>query len=183
MAISATIYRVNFDLSDIDRNVYTQLEFRIAQHPSESSERLMARIIAYGLFYEDGLEFGRGISSADEPALWIRTLTGEIVHWIDLGAPSADRIHLASKKAPKVSIVTYKGMDALSREIGKKKIHRGDEIDVLELDPKVMLQLGEALSRTTQLSLVHAEGDLNISLNDLNVATTVTHCRLPGHEA
>jgi uncharacterized protein YaeQ len=181
MAISATIYRVNLDLSDIDRNVYQQLEFRIAQHPSESSERLMARIIAYGLFYEEGLEFGRGISSADEPALWVRTLTGEILHWIDVGAPSADRIHLASKKAPKVSIITYRGSDALSREIGKKKIHRGEEIDVLELDPRVMLQLGEALARTTQLGLVHSEGELNLTLNDLNVTTTVTHARLPGH--
>ena len=47
MALTATIFNFDIDLSDTDRNVYETLALRVAQHPSESDEYLIARLLAY----------------------------------------------------------------------------------------------------------------------------------------
>ena len=47
MALTATIYNFDIDLSDSDRGVYETLALRVAQHPSESDEYLIARVLAY----------------------------------------------------------------------------------------------------------------------------------------
>ena len=95
MALSSTLYRLRIELSDVDRGVYESLDLRVARHPSEGADRLVARVLAYALLYEPGLEFGKGLSDADEPALSTHDLTGQLTHWIDVGTPSADRIHIA----------------------------------------------------------------------------------------
>ena len=56
MALTATIYHFEIDLSDVDRSVYQLLDLRLAQHPSESMRFMLARAIAYCLFYDEGIE-------------------------------------------------------------------------------------------------------------------------------
>ncbi|HBM44304.1 MAG TPA: hypothetical protein DD373_11515, partial [Halomonas sp.] len=82
MALSATPYKVDVNLTDLDRNVYETLRFTVARHPSETEERLCARLIAYILWYSESLAFGRGLSNVDEPALWEKSLDGRVLHWI-----------------------------------------------------------------------------------------------------
>src|SRR5690606_29083397 len=134
VARSATVYRLNLELSDVDRGLYETLDFRVAQHPSEGEDRLVARILAYALLYEERLEFGRGLSTADEPDLEVRDLTGQLTLWIDVGTPSAERIHIASKKAKQVTIVCHKRPDALAREMTGRRIHNAETIAVLYLE-------------------------------------------------
>ncbi len=179
MAETATIYKLTLELSDISRGVYESLNFRVARHPSEGLARLVTRILAYALFYEEGLEFGRGISDADEPALWTHDLTGQLLHWIDVGTPTADRIHLASKKAGKVSILCHKGEDSFAREMTKRKLHRAEEIDVLLLDGAFVDRLGEALERTSEWTVVVSDGDLNVSIGDQNFVSSARRISLP----
>ena len=68
MALQATPYKVELNLTDLDRGVYENLRFTVARHPSETEERLAVRLIAYALFYNEQLAFGRGLSDVDEPA-------------------------------------------------------------------------------------------------------------------
>lgn len=179
MAQTATLYRMRLELSDIDRGVYETLELRVARHPSEGDERVVARVLAYALLYEPGLEFGKGLSDAEEPALWTHDLTGQLTHWIDVGTPGAERIHIASKKAGKVSILCHKEREGLTREMQKRKVHGADNISVLYVEPSLVTALAEHLDRNAAWTIVHTDGELSITLNDATFAGSVTRTALP----
>src|SRR5688572_12205145 len=97
MAQTATMRRFDIALANADRGVYEALELRVAQHPSETERYLVARVVARALEHGEGVDFGRGISNEDEPALWQRDLRGDVQAWIDVGAPTTARLHKASK--------------------------------------------------------------------------------------
>src|SRR2546423_11211318 len=102
MALSATVYHIQIELSDVDRGVYESLDLRIARHPSESMAYLLTRTIAYALLYEEGLAFSKGgLSSTEEAPLSVRDLQGNLRAWIEIGTPSADRLHNASETTPR----------------------------------------------------------------------------------
>jgi len=107
MALRATPYKVHLGLSDTDRGIYESIRVTVARHPSETEERLVARILAFGLYYEERLEFGRGLSDVDEPALWLKTLDGHVAHWIEVGRPDSDRLTWCSRRADRVSLLAY----------------------------------------------------------------------------
>src|SRR5690606_19112699 len=92
MAPGPTMHRCNVDLADSDRGIYETLEIRAAQHPSEPSDYLLTRVLAYCLEYADGIAFSKGLSDPDEPTIAIRDLTGALQVWIEIGAPDAERV-------------------------------------------------------------------------------------------
>ena len=104
MALSATMYVFAIELADSDRSVYTSLELRVARHPSETAEYLLTRVLAYCMEYAEGIAFSKGLSDPDEPAIFIRDLTGALQAWIEVGAPEAARLHRASKASPRVAV-------------------------------------------------------------------------------
>src|SRR5687767_15943874 len=104
MALTATIYNFDVELADNDRSVYESLALRVAQHPSESNEYLIARVLAYLLEYQEGIEFSRGVSEPDEPTISVRDLTGRLTTWIEIGTPDSSRLHKASKAAGRVAV-------------------------------------------------------------------------------
>src|SRR6188768_1958505 len=98
MALTATVYRLTITLSDVDRGVYEALDLRVARHPSESARYFWQRTLAYCLCYEEGIAFSKGgLSDSDEPPVSIVDGTGVLRAWIDVGSPSADRLHRAAK--------------------------------------------------------------------------------------
>src|SRR5262245_43082790 len=98
MALTATIHHFEIALSDVDRGVYETLDLRVARHPSESARYLFTRTLAYCLSYEEGIAFSKGgISSTDEAPITVRDLTGVLRAWIEIGSPSAERLHKAAK--------------------------------------------------------------------------------------
>jgi hypothetical protein len=115
MALTATIYNLDVQLADTDRGVYESLSFKVAQQPSESDEHMMARVLAYCLEYTEGIGFSKGIAEPEEPALFVRDLTGALRTWIDIGSPDAARLHKASKAAPRVVVYTHKDPAQLVR--------------------------------------------------------------------
>lgn len=92
MALPSTTYKIELNLTDMDRSVYENLRFTVARHPSETEERLAARLIAYALFYHEQLAFGRGLSDVDEPALWEKSLDDRVLHWIEVGSRIASAL-------------------------------------------------------------------------------------------
>ncbi|SDG21272.1 Uncharacterized conserved protein YaeQ, suppresses RfaH defect [Onishia taeanensis] len=107
MALTATPYKVELNLTDLDRNVYQTLRFTVARHPSETEPRMAARLLAHALWYDEGLAFGRGLSDVDEPALWVKSLDGRVLHWIEVGQPDAERLTWCSRRTEQVSLLAY----------------------------------------------------------------------------
>lgn len=173
MAPSATLYRLSLELSDVDRGVYETLDLRIAQHPSEPLDRVVVRALAYALLYEEGLDFGRGISEADEPALWTHDLTGRLLHWIDVGLPTTERLHLAAKKADRVSVVCHKDVELLLRELEKKKIHRAERLAIFALESGFVAELSKTLERNSSWTVVVHDGELSVTVRDSTFSTTI----------
>jgi len=99
MALKSTIFKVELQVSDLDRAYFHSHALTLARHPSETDERMMVRLIAFVLSADDALEFGRGLSTDDEPDLWRRSLTGEVVDWIEVGLPDERRLRRASVSA------------------------------------------------------------------------------------
>ncbi len=112
MALKSTIYKIALTVSDIDRGVYGTYPLTIARHPSETDERMMVRVLAFAMFAHERLEFGKGISSDDEPALWQKDLTGAIIDWIEVGLPDERLIRRASGRSSRVVLLTYGGKAA-----------------------------------------------------------------------
>src|SRR5690349_19707008 len=135
MALPATMRKFDISLADSDRGVYEELSWRVAQHPSESERYLVARVLARALEHGDGLEFSKGgVSDDEEPALVQRDLRGDLVAWIEIGSPTPDRLHKATKLCERVVVYTWKKADELRDSIAERKTHRGDETVLNELD-------------------------------------------------
>ena len=174
MALSATIYNFNVDLSDADRQVYDTLSIRVARHPSESEEFLVARVLAYLLEYADGIEFSRGVSDADEPAIVIRDLTGRLTTWIDVGTPDAARLHKASKAARRVVVYSHKDPAQFLRQLAGVKIHRGEALELYALDRSLVAALVDRLERRLAFGVSIAERELFVSIGQDTLTGAVT---------
>jgi uncharacterized protein YaeQ len=165
VALSATVYHVEIELSDIDRNVYETLDLRIARHPSESMPYFLTRTIAYALLYEEGIAFSKGgLSSADEPPLTIRDLQGNLRVQVEIGTPSAERLHKASKASPRLVVFTQNDPRLLIREAGTREIHKADQIEVYALEPKFLNRLGGITDRNARWTLMRNDGELYITV-------------------
>ena len=112
MSPKSTVYKVELQISDLDRHYYQEHNLTLALHPSETEERMMVRLLAFAMNADERLTFGRGLSSEDEPDLWQRDDTGEIERWIETGQPDEQRVRRACGRARHVLIYTYSGRSA-----------------------------------------------------------------------
>jgi uncharacterized protein YaeQ len=164
MALTATIYNFDIELADSDRHVYESLSLRVAQHPSESEEFLVTRVLAYLLEYSEGIEFSRGVSDPDDPAVAIRDLTGRIRTWIDIGTPDAARLHKAAKSGARVVVYTHKNPDQFLRQLSGEKIHRSDELELYAMDRALIAALAARLERRVAFSVSITDRELYVSI-------------------
>ena len=107
MATKATIYKALLNIANMDTNYYNEHNLTLALHPSETEERLMARVVAFILNANEDLGFCKGIDENDEPDLWEKSFDGEIQLWIELGQPDEKRIKKACTRSNRVIIYTY----------------------------------------------------------------------------
>lgn len=178
MALGSTIHRFKIELSDVDRSVYESLDLRVARHPSETMRYMLTRVIAYCLCYEEGIEFSpHGLSDGEEPAVWARTLDGRPRSWIEVGTPSAERLHRASKGWPHVAIFTQHDPALLVRETSKGVIHRLAEIEAYALDPAWLDALEGHVDRTTSWELARTDGTVYVNVAGTTHSTTLA--RIP----
>ncbi len=164
MANPSTLFRFHLAISDVDRRFYGSLDLRLAMHPSESESYLLTRVIAYAVNFEDGLEFTAGLSSADEPAIQVLGAQGGIAKWIDIGNPTARRLHKASKAASSVRVYTYKDVETLKKECAGEVIHRVADILVYAVPAGFLKDLAKALKRDNHWTIIHNEGELMITV-------------------
>ncbi len=178
MALQATIYNFDIELADSDRGVYESLALRVARHPSESEDYLIARVIAYLLEFVDGIAFSRGISDPDEPAIAVRDLTGAIQTWIDVGTPDAARLHKASKTAARVAVYTHKDPRQFLDRLAGERIHRANELELYAIDRALVSALVARLDRRVGFSVSVTDRELYISIGTENLSGAVVRLRL-----
>lgn len=179
MALTATIYSFEIQLSDVDRGVYETLTFKAAQHPSESDEYLVARVLAYCLEYREGIAFSKGLSEPDEPAIAVRDLTGALLVWIEIGSPDAARLHKASKAAPRVVVYTHKDPRQLVRQLSGERIHRREALEIVVLDRPLITGVVDRLDRRMKLGLSVSDSHLYLTLAGTTLEAALDRMQLP----
>lgn len=179
MSQGSTVYNFDIDLADSDRGVYETLALRLARHPSESEDFLVARVLAYCLEYTRGIEFSKGgLSDPDEPPVAVRDLTGSLQAWIDVGTPSADRLHRAAKRAARVAVYVHKDAAQWLAGLGAARIHRADDIVLRALDRALVSALAARLDRRMAFSLSVSDDELFVSLDDGTLTGRATRLRM-----
>ena len=173
MAPNATIYRLELQVSDMDRHYYASHNLTLAQHPSETPTRLMVRLIAFALYAHERLEFGRGLSTDEDPDLWQRDYTGDIDLWIDLGQPDESRVRKACARARQVVVINYSGNGA---EIWWNKVgaalSRLKNLTVIDLAPDDIEAIVGLLERGMRLTAMIQDGELQLMSDRQDVALT-----------
>jgi uncharacterized protein YaeQ len=170
MAVSTHLYRFKIELADIPRSVYETLDFRVAQHPSESLDYLLTRVLAYALNYQEGLNFSaEGLHNPDEPCLRIPSSFGGDSLWIEIGNPSARKLHKASKASKKVKVYTYKNPKLLLEDMQNNNVHRSEEIEIYALSAEFLEQLSDVVTRESQWMVTYNDGSLVVVSGDKTI--------------
>lgn len=161
MALKSTIYKTALAVADIERGYYADHALTLACHPSETEERLMVRVLAFALFAAEGLDFGRGLSSEDEPALWRKALNGRIEQWIEVGLPDERLLRRAAGRADEVILIAY-GARALDVWWAKEgpALRQIAKLRVLALDAAALAALGAMAARNMTLQFTLQEGEI-----------------------
>jgi len=178
LALNATIHNFAIRLSHVDRGVYESLALKVARHPSEAEDHLVARVLAYCLEFTEGLVFSRGLSDPEEPALAVRDLTGGLRAWIDVGAPDAARLHKAAKAAPRVAVYTHKA-PALLRQLSGQRIHRAEAIELYAFDDDMIAGLVARLERRMAFDLSVTDAHLFLSIGDATLSADLQRLEIP----
>jgi uncharacterized protein YaeQ len=178
LALTATIYNFDIELADNDRAVYESLALRVAQHPSESDEYLIARVLAYLLEYQEGIEFSRGVSDPDEPTIAVRDLTGKITTWIEIGTPDSARLHKAAKAATRVAVYCHKEGAQWLKGLAAAGIHRADAIELYAFDRGFIGDMASRLERRIAFSMSVTDREIYLSIGSDNLTAKVERLRL-----
>jgi uncharacterized protein YaeQ len=178
MALGSTMFVFTVELADSDRGVYETLEIRVAQHPSETPDYLWARVLAYCLEYCEGIAFSKGLADRDEPTLYARDLTGALTLWVEIGTPAPERVHQASKAAPRTVIYCHKDAALLAAKLAEAEIYRKEAVELYAFDRGFLQQLVKLLDRRLKLALTVAERHLYLTLGDETFSTTVERLAL-----
>ncbi|MDP2305597.1 MAG: YaeQ family protein [Pseudomonadota bacterium] len=179
MALSSTVHVFDLSLSDVDRGVYTTLTLKVACHPSESAEYMFTRVLAYALEYEEGIAFSQGLSAADEPAVWVRDLTGQLRVWIEVGTPDAPRLHRASKACNRVVVYCHKDVGPYFRTLGGQKVYAPERITIVELERAFVEACANKVERRTTLALSVTEGQMYLDIGGESFTSPLVRHALP----
>jgi len=152
VAIKPTIYKFRISLSDINRNYYDTLNLTLAQHPSETIERMMVRVLVYCINAQEDLEFTKGLSAIEEPDIWVRTLDDQISLWIDVGEPASDRVKKATRLSREVKVYSFNSKSDVWWDQGQAKLKQLD-VSVARFKWQEIQALAALVTRTMDISV------------------------------
>ena len=152
MALKPTIYKAQIELADSDHNCFESLSLTLAKHPSETLERMVVRLLAYCLSCTRGLEFTRGISTADEPDLWVHSDSGETQNWIEVGHPEAPRLRKACGRARQVTVFAFAKSTPTWWRLNSEALNALPHLQVWQLDWAEVQAAANLIERTVQLN-------------------------------
>ena len=167
MALKATIFKAELQITDTDRDYYHSHTLTLARHPSETDQRMMLRLLAFMLYASDSLQLTKGLSTDDEPELWQKSLSGEIELWIELGQPDERRIRKACGRSQQVVVITYGGRTAdIWWQQQADKLVGIDNLTVWNIAEAESIALANLAERTMQLQATLESGQVWLSTSD-----------------
>ncbi len=177
MAIKATIHKAQLNLADMDRNVYADPAVTIARHPSETDERMMVRVLALALGWpadtnEGTLELAKDMWDPDEPALWHKNFSDEILHWVEVGQPDDKRLMKASGRARKVTLFAFQSSTPVWWDGIANKLTRASNLTVWQIPTEQSQALGQLAQRSMQLQVSVQDGTAWVNNGDETVEIT-----------
>jgi len=173
LAIKSTIYKVDLQVTDMDRNYYADHQLTIAKHPSENDGRLMVRILAFALHASESMQFTKGLSTDDEPDIWQKSLSDEIEVWIDLGQPDEKRIRKACGRSQKAIIYTYQQRSSsVWWEQQQRKLQRYDNLSIIHINDETVQGLSAMATRSMRLQCTIQDGQCLFSHDNQAVEVT-----------
>ena len=164
MALKATIFKVDLAVADMDRNLYENYSLTLARHPSENDIRMMVRLLAFMRYADNALAFGKGLSTDEEPDLWLKDLTGAIDLWIVVGQPDERWLRKASGRAGRVVVFTYGARVAeMWWEQNRATLEKLPNLTVLRISPESTQALAALASRAMSLQCLIQDGEMLIT--------------------
>jgi len=172
MALKSTIFKADLQLADIDHGCYTDLQLTLARHPSETDERMMARLAALALNAHQvqtlcggdaRIGFGAGLSSPDEPDVLLSDFTGRARLWIEVGQPDDKPLAKACSRADQVLVYAYGGQAELWWRGIEAKLARQPKLSVWRIPAAEAQALARLAERSMQLHATVQEGALTLS--------------------
>jgi uncharacterized protein YaeQ len=160
MALKATIYKAELSIADMDRNYYQEHVLTIARHPSETEERVMIRLLAFALHADPALAYGKDLFDVEEPALWLKDLTGAIDTWIEVGQPEERRLMKASGRAEHVVVYSYSATSHIWFKGIAKQIDRARNISIVNISAESSAALERMAKRNMQLQCTIQDGQV-----------------------
>jgi uncharacterized protein YaeQ len=157
VALKPTIYKLRIALADSDRDYYETLNLTVARHPSETMERMMARVLAFCLNAQEYLVFTKGLGAVAEPDIWVRTLDDRISLWIDVGEPAVERIKKATRLAAAVKVYTFNSKSETWWAQERAKFNELP-VEVFQLPWPSIQALAALVQRTTELAVTITGG-------------------------
>lgn len=180
MALKPTIYKFRIDISDMNNDYYNSKKFTIALHPSEKTQRMLARVLAYCLNADSDLEFTKGLSTTDEPDLWHIADDQSIIHWIEIGEPDPDRIKKAARQAKNVKVYSYNTKATVWWEKVSGKFSMLP-VSVASFDYDAIDMICQHLDRGANLSVMITGTSIFVDINDQHIEVTMKE--LQSHDA
>ena len=179
MALKATVFKAELQVTDLERNYFHQHALTLARHPSETNERLMVRLLAFALNADDSLVFGAGLSS-EEPDLWRKDLTGATQLWIEVGQPEESQLRRACGRARDVIVYSYSGRSAqLWWDKNGEALQRCKNLTVIDVAASCVASLGELAQRGMQVQCLLQDGMVQM-MTDQSIVTVDLVTRLEG---
>jgi uncharacterized protein YaeQ len=161
MALKSTIYKAELNIADMDRSYYASHSLTLAQHPSETTERMMLRLAVFALHASETLAFTKGISVDDEPDLWQKNYSDQIETWIELGEPDEKRLRKACGRASEVWIYCYGNRStSIWWPQNSARCTRFDNLHVRAINAETLTALAGLCERGMQLSATIQDGAL-----------------------
>ena len=173
MAQRATIHRVQIDLCDSDREVFEEIQMSVARADSETAHRLVARLLAYCLYYERDIAFTGGVGSGDEPDVWVEEPGGRVKLWLEVGLPDPTRLVKAARHCGQVVLLAYGRRLADWYSEHRTRFHRVENVTLTELDWGFLDQLAADLDRNLRWTLTVSGGTLYLTAGDRQLETTL----------
>ena len=174
MALKATIYKAEVQISDIDRGLYTDHSVTIARHPSETDERMLIRLLAFALQVppdndHGALEFAKDMWEADEPSLWQKDLTGQMAHWIEVGQPEAKRLSRAAARSPRVSVYSFASSTPTWWKGIEGELTRVKNLTVWQIPAEQSQALAALAERTMKLDVTVQDGAIYVGNGERSI--------------
>ena len=109
----------------------------------------------------------------------VRSLTGQITAWIDVGLPDADRLHRASKLADRVAVYLHRDVRILLRQLEGHRIHRAKDLVIYSFEGPFINDPAEGMERRVALTITVNERHVYLDIDGVALSTVIEQHRAP----